>query len=405
MDPFADKIQPLTPSSAVVRTAADAPLLRFNRHLKGGAHTWQSHQSGWQLPLTFAALAGNEDAVNKWMAQLNFSLEPDNCLTTSGGYPAQHELHLVAMYTLAKLDSAFWHEKISPEQQKQIELLMKAAVISSAFTTADASYADNTRARAMDGGTNFSRGWNPNFREGMFGMLIAGTVFFGGTDEVNQILNHYDHEAFVKELKDAELMNTHETFTWSETHPESGAPRGETIAANIRNYRYHDKPLMHPMDLYTELTLHTYGAQVNCGLNNGKGIMYKGIANGIIASGCEGLPNKGADGMLYEFDAKDAGGKRSSITYALSGFKPNLINHTLVVMGGYWQKGPEADELISRMNVGITDLQYKLEKGYYSYSKGKGKTKPFTINEPKWTWAFNTLFPWWENQWTTFHRK
>jgi hypothetical protein len=388
----------------VIDVGINAPLLRFNRHLKGGAHTWEASFSGWQLPLTLAALNGDAAAEKKCLEQIRFSLIPDKCLTTSGGYPAQHELHLAAMYAMFKLDPVFWNQELTAEERGQIELLMKAAVIASAYTTADASYTGEERVTGLDGGTNLSRGWNPNFREGMFGMLIAGTVYFGGTEEVNKILDSYDHESFVAELKAANLMNTHETFTWSETHPDAGAPNGQKITDHIRNYRYLEKPLMDPMDLYYALTMHTYGGTVNCGLKGGKGILYQNVACGKIVSGCEELPNKGKQGMLLEFDSQDAGGKRSSMGYAYNGFRPNLVNHALVLVGGYWKNGPQEDEIIRKMSVGITDLDYKLSKGYLDYSKGKGTSKPMTLESSGLSWSLKTLFPWWENQLLPYHQ-
>ncbi len=391
------RVQALVPSREIIEVGMEAPLMRFNRHLRGGAHTWQSFQSGWQVPVTVAAMAGDEEAQARWLEQIRFSLEPENCLTTSGGYPAQHELILYGGYALTRLSPVLWNERLTEDERHKITLLMKAALVGSAFTTADASYAEGIIPTTLDGGRGFNRGWNPNFREGMFGQLIAATVFFGGTGAVNEILDSYDHDAFVRELREAKLANTLETFTFAEENPDSGAPGGDQITERIRNYRYQGDPLMEPMDLYTHLTRHTYGRTVNCGLNDGAGIVVDGVAHGVIVSGCDELPNRGNPGMLLELDGIDGSGPRSSITYAYGGFRPNQINLTLVLLGGYWQEGEVADELLALLEVGGTDLQYKLKHGYRSFHNGSAIREPTHLESPRWELSFRAILPYWED--------
>ena len=77
----------------------------------------------------------------------------------------------------------------------------------------------------------------------------------------------------------------------------------------------------------------------------------------MLLSGCDALPNRGAMGMLKEFDAVDAGGPRSSTTYAYSGFRVNLVNQYVLVAGGYWRPGDErARRSLERVRVGAADL-------------------------------------------------
>lgn len=384
----------LVPPASVVETGNAAPLIRYDRYLKGGAHTWQAHSGGWQVTHALAVAAGLREAEAKTLEQIRHSLDGDNSISANGGYPAQHERHITAMYTLLK-DSPLFREHLTSDEREKIRLLMKAALVSSAYVTADATYAGDAPVTALDGDRNLHRGWNPNFREGMFGGLIHATVFFGGVEAVNAILDTYDHAAFTAELKAAGLDNTHETFSWAETHPESGAPDGPAIERCIRNYRYEGLPLKDPMGQLYDLTVNTYGAVVACGLNGGEGILQDGVPTGVIASGCADLPNKGAPGMLLEFASRDAGGPRSSITYAYDGFRPNLTNHLVVLVGGYWENGDQADEILRLMDVGITDLRYKLIHGYRNYAKGKGHTGVFDITRPHWAYSFQTTLPLW----------
>ena len=54
------------------------------------------------------------------------------------------------------------------------------------------------------------------------------------------------------------------------------------------------------------------------------------------------------------------------------------------------------------MNVGITDLFYKLEHGYKDYSKGHGSTAVFDINQRE--WSFNVSRSLWEDVIKPYHQ-
>ncbi len=365
---------PPVPTKAVDAAIA-APMIRFNRHIKGGAHTDGGGGGGVSITLALAAMQGDTSADARLLEQIRYNMTADNSISANGGYPAQHERHVTGMYALVKLTPRVWN-KLKPEEQAKVDLLMRAALIGSAYTTSDAGYADGKKTTALDGDDNLNRGWNPNYREGMIGEMIVAVFYFGGAAEAHKVLDNYNHDAFVAELKAAGLNNTYDTFNWKAAHPDSKAPDGPTIASTIKNYRYLGKDLSDPMDIYYGLTMRTYGAKVNAGLNDGKG---KDGA-GMVDSGADKLPNVGKDGMLAEFDSKDAGGPRSAMGYSFDGFRCNLTNHIVLLAGGYWKKGKQADEILAKMNVGITDLYYKLERGYKDYSKGKGSTNVFDIH-------------------------
>jgi hypothetical protein len=385
----------LVPPQALVDVGNAAPLIRYNRYLPGGGHTNGGATGGWQIAHALAVRAGNTSADAKLLEQIAYNLDGANALSANGGYPAQHELHLTATYAIVRHVPRFWNERLTADQRRTIDLVMTAAMVGSAYTTADATYAGGAPT-ALDGDTNLHRNWNPNFREGMFGALIAAMVYFGGVDAVTEPLRRYDHAAFVADRKAAGLDNIHETFTWAVAHPSSRAPDGAQIERHIRNYRYRDRPLPAPMDLYRELTLHTYGRPVNCGLNDGRSIDVDGVRTGTMVTGCDTLPNKGRPGMLLEFAGVDADGPRSSIGYAYDGFRANLTNHLLILAGGYWRPGPQADELIRLLDVGVTDLRYKLEHGYRNYSRGRGSPGVSDITSTQRSWTYRVALPLWE---------
>jgi hypothetical protein len=379
------------PTQAIVDAGNAAPNIRY--YIDGNAYTSGTTVGGWQISHALAVAAGNSSAEAKMLEQIKLSLEGIACVSANGGYPAQHERHITGAYAILK-DTPFWNHTLSEDERNKITLLMKAVLVSSAYTTADATYVGNVTT--LDGDTNLNRGWNPNYREGMFGGLIHATVFFGGASRVEDMLNDFDHAAFIAELNAAGLTNTYRMFNWAADHPSDGAPTAAQIEANVRNYRYGGKRLKSPMAQLYALTLNTYSGTVSCGLNNGAGILNGDIPTGTIAMGCDSIPNLGARGMLLEFASSDANGPRSSILYSYDGFRPNLTNHIVVLNGGYWMPGPMADTILNRLNVGITDLNYKLEQGYRNYARGVGYTSIFDLNRSGgWNHTFNTTLPLW----------
>ena len=347
---------------AALDQALAYPAFRFNRHLKGGAHTWGSFSGGSLPALALAAYAGNESAAKTCAERLKNFLKGKNAPTATGGYPAQHELLFAASAVIMKNGEQTW-DLLSKEEQSKIDLLVKALLIASAYTTSDKNYVEG-KPTCLHGGSNHSRGWNPNYREGMIGMLLVAGCYFG-PEEAQNILDTYKHDEFVAELKAAGLSNTHETFTFHSQNKK--APSGKQIETAVHQFRYLGKNIHDPMDLYEGLTKNTFGRNVEAGVNGGKGI--KDAAK--IVSGADKLPNKGKPGMLLEFDSKDAGGVRSSAGYASHGFRPNIINQAALICSGHWVDNKVSKELVALVDVGATDLHYKLKHGYKDYHKGK----------------------------------
>lgn len=364
---------------AIVEKAINATPFRCFRNNR--EYSAISGGGGENIVLAVSAWQGDTTVDAALLQHIRFSLEGDNCILAGGGYWTQHERNNTGMYTLAKLTPRIWNQ-LSVQEHAKIDLLMKAALVATAYTTSDATNIGRLPT-TLEGDENLNRDWNPNYREGLVGMMIVGTVYFGGIAETTKILDTYNHDAFVAQLKEAKLTNTLATFTWKQNHtapatgqskshwaPSGTAPTGEMITAAIKNYRFKNQSLREPMDLYYTLTMGTYGAKVTAGINDGKGI----AGAGCLVSGADKLPNIGKDGMLLEFASRDAKGPRSSAAYAYGGFFPNLVNHIVIVAGGYWKEGPQAEECLARMSVGIPDLAYKLEHGYRDYSKGAATT-------------------------------
>ncbi|MEO5714434.1 MAG: Ig-like domain-containing protein [Luteolibacter sp.] len=357
-----------SPSQAAVNAAIGCNLISYGTWYSGGAYTNGSFYGGASIVLAVASYAGNTTADARLLQQIRHTLTPGNEICANGGYPAQHERHVTGMFAIVKNTPRIWSQLTAAEKNK-IDLMMKAAFVASAFTTSNNNPYLSSQ-RTLDADFNLGRDWNPNYREGMLGGVLVGMVYFGGPTAADAILNNYNHSQFVAELNAAGLPNTYQVFNWKAANPSSAAPSGTDIETGVRNYKYYNSGLADYAGLYNSLVNDTYGKNVNSGLNNGAGIGGAGKIN----TGAATLPNLGAPGMLKEFDSSDGGGPRSALVYAYDGYRPHQTNQLVLIIGGYWQSGGTiANNAVSRMKTGNTDLFYKLDHGYIDYASGSNR--------------------------------
>jgi hypothetical protein len=380
------------PSEAAVDAAIATSYISFRRSFSGGAHTNGAWFGGASIALAVASHAGNTRADERLLGQIRHTLTAGNEPTCNGGYPAQHERHATGMFVIVKNTPRIWNQLTAAEKAR-IDLIMKASLVANAFTTSDNNpfIKANSQQYSLDADDNLNRNWNPNYREGMIGGVLAGMAYFGGPGPAATLLAGYNHAGFVAELSANNLPNLHETFNWKVANPSSKAPSGSQIEAAVDSYRYFGSGLSDYMQIYSALVEDTYGRDVNAGLNNGAGIN----GAGKIVTGADTLPNKGAEGMLKEFDAVDANGARSSFVYAFDGYRPHLTNQLSLIVSGFWPKGSAIpNRAVQLMSVGNTDMWYKAEKGYIGYAKGKAQnlvdypsyaaSRGFTYNRSLW---------------------
>lgn|GEM_PF-2998581 len=389
--------QLVAPPQSAVNKAIAYPLVRYNRYIAGGAHTNQPGTSGATEVLALAAYLGNTSADARLLQQMRYTLTGGNDITANGGYPAQHERHVTTMFILARQTPRIWNQ-LSDVERTKVDLLMKGSLVATAFTTSDNNpyIRSGTQQRALDGDSNLSRTWNANYREGMAGGVLAGIAYFGIQGATN-ILASYDHAAFTAQVRSYGLSNMYETFNWKNANPSSAAPTGQMIQDAIRSYRYFGQGLDNPMGIFWKLTSYTFSGTVSAGLNGGAG--YKG--GGRIVSGAEGLPNKGALGMLMEFNTVDANGPRSSASYSYDGWRTNLANQLALIGGGLWNAASaDATNSVSRLSIGSTDLWYKLDRGYIDYYKGSARSTYYSTATDK---GYEFTRPLWEQVLAAFH--
>jgi len=349
--------------------------MRFRYDLAGGAHTNATWQTGRLLAQSLASYLGNHSEDDAFVKQIQFLLEGPNTISANGGYPSQHEHIFLSSLIVARETPKLWG-RFSDEEKKKIDLLMRAHLVGNALTTSDHVSQPRKNPPSMDGSRNQNRSWNPNYREGMIGGLILGGLWLG-PNEAQAFLDGYDHVKFTEQLKAAGLTNTYEIFTWKENHPDSAAPTPEQVNEALHSFRYLEKNITNPMELFIGLAKNTYRAKVTAGLNGGEGKEdATGNVGGKLYEPAE-VPNIGKLGMLFEFASVDAGGPRSCAHYAYDGFRPNLAKQIAMLVTGHFDyKHPEWPAVFEQIQIGNEDLFFKLEKGYITYAKGKAGDKP-----------------------------
>lgn len=353
------------PPSETVTEAIAAPLGWFGQNSSGERYCAQC--DGASIVLAVASFTGDDSADARLLEQIRHILGGNRDPFGAGGYLAQWERTMTGMLAIARRTPRVW-DALSADEQHRADLVMQATLVASAYTTADRSYEGGAAPTGIDGDTNLHRGWNPNYREGMVGAMIVSTLYLGGGAAAHTFLDAYDHDAFVAALEAADLRHLHTTF---ET---SGAPTGDDIAEAITDYRY----LGHDLDalpaIFVALTEDTFSGEVACGIEGGLGRdVGGGVRSGVIVEGCDELPNLGAIGQLKELDSSDANGPRSSITYAWDGFKPNLVNHLVLLAYDALPRDAALDAAMARARIGATDVFYKAEHGYRSYARGRDR--------------------------------
>ncbi len=348
-----------------IAEAIAAPLGWFGANARG--ERFCSGCDGSSIVLAVAAFGGDASVDDRLLAQIRYVIGDGRDPFGNGGYLAQWERTMTGMIAIARLTPRVW-SRLDADEQHRADLVMRATLVASAYTTSDRSYAGGGTPTGLDGDTNLNRGWNPNFREGMVGAMIVSSLYLGGAEATRTFLDGYDHDAFTTELETAGLVNLHGTFA------SSGGPSAAEIETAIEGYAYLGHDLGALDEIFVALTRDTFSGTVACGLEDGAGRdVGGGVRSGVIVEGCSALPNLGEEGQLKELDSSDANGPRSSITYAWDGYKPNLTNHLVLLAYGVLDRDASLDAAIARVRVGSTDLFYKAEHGYRSYARGSDR--------------------------------
>ena len=359
------------PSDRSVALAKSAQLIWFDPKLSGGAHTWVTN--GAEVIKALSAYCGDSRLSNDLLAQIREVLKPSRGPTATGGYQDQKQLGVAFMFLIAKRTPAIWNQ-LSEVERALVDLNMEALLYSSTFTTKD----DVATSMGMNGDTNLNRDWNPNYQNGMVGMIVM-TALYWGFDQFESKLATYNDEDFVGKLRRNNMSNLLSTYT------SSARPIGSTIQTGLRKpvngaiYRFHGITERNLLGLFNYLATRTFSADVNCGLNSGAGIG----GYGRLVNNCSSLPNMGRKGMILEFDGWDSEGKRSSSTYSWDSWYPLNYVRAALQMDGWLtpaalRRSAILAQTVERYFIGSNDLAFKVLPakggGYKDYEHGAGSS-------------------------------
>jgi len=275
------------------------------------------------------------------------------------------------MFLAAKRTPAIWNQ-LSNAERALVDINMEALMYSSTFTTKD----EVATSVGMNGDTNLNRDWNPNYQNGMVGMIIM-TALYWGFDQFESKLTTYSDDEFVEKLRRNNMRNLLLTYA------NPARPKGPIVQAGLRKvlngaiYRFHGITERNVLGLFNYLAARTFSAEVSCGLNKGAGIG----GYGRLVKNCGSLPNIGRKGMILEFDGWDAEGKRSSSTYSWDSWYPlNYVRAALQIDG--WltpaalQRSATLARAVDQYSIGSNDLVFKISPGkgggYKDYEHGSG---------------------------------
>jgi hypothetical protein len=243
---------------------------------------------------------------------------------------------------------------------------MTALAVAANFDFVDA----NDFKTGLDELCNFGKTFNPNYREGYVGVMIAASQYFGAA-QLNALLTTFDYDTFTHALRDAGFTNI--TATWAQsggTLMMSGgndACGGSGVGVRVP-FVYQGAQLGDLVGIYADLANFTYNETVVSTVNVYD--KHKNLVGQASIADDTTSPYEGQAGMEREFDSSDSGGTRSDALYAYEGWMNSVATRTTLTVLGHWGCGTTQQQVAQEMSVGSGDLTYKLQHGYNSYSNG-----------------------------------
>lgn len=344
-----------------------------------------------------------------------FDLTPNFCFPQAAGALA-----------VAKQTPSVW-SKLTAEEIERVDLLMKSFAVLTAIGTDDA----NNYSSGPGFVGNYSKHWNPNYPLSNIPQIIFCVSYFGGAQQVNDLLKAFDYDEYVAKFKEygwksALSVWTHEDIDAILVDPD-GDGRGEYVTVNndedvladnygklglgfvkgeSRTVQYTSPKVMlmegGPVYAITALGRISQYVGKPCGTGIGvpaigeKGYSYKGcdlnniegIWNSLLNYNYSGglVTSKavpiGGEYMCYIMDGSNSpvqgvdgmmkefnSGQRSSVGYCMHDFALVVGTNIGLEALGLYDRTSEANSALSaKVWIGNTDFLYKAEKGYVSYT-------------------------------------
>jgi chitodextrinase len=335
-------------AQAAIDDAVAADLAAYTRN---GVQSAQSQRSS--AAMYFLTLAAAHDpeyrstssvpVAQRALAHLrNLASGKGNEPGCSGGADTAATSHAIRAFAVAKDIQAIW-DTLTSTEKKRITLIVQACLVGSHYVYDD----DNDPATAIDQVSPVDKDGNPSDVAGGTGTGLAAAAFLGA-GHADALLERFDPRAFTRELAQAGLANAHWVF--------SQAPADRLAEATKDRYTFHGHRLNNPLAWVAQRAAATFAAPVE---------PLGGNARGYLLSGSHGLPNVCEPGMATELNGRDASGPRSDLAKATTGWGDAVADLSLTVQFG--ADGTD-NGLLRRYTVATTDIRYKAERGYHSWS-------------------------------------
>lgn len=281
--------------------------------------------------------------------------------------------HNAAAWSLliAKRTPEVW-TLLTADDRHRADVLMHALAVGGHFTHGDA----NDYHVLLDGISWYHKSWNPNHIEGYAGVMIAAAAYFG-PDELNAFFRNFDYATFRQELIDLQFQNILQT--WENEPAMAGLlmqggdyqrpnrPPGH--GRGIRqDFTYRGRTLHQPWEIYQTQADRLWSKAVRTQVN------IHGDAHGRLLqqrTDATVSPYEGRMGMIYEFEAMDNAGLRTSLGYAYDCVMIHLGTAASFKALGMWQDDATGRDIEQRMAVGMADLIFKANEGYEGWANGR----------------------------------
>jgi hypothetical protein len=285
--------------------------------------------------------------------------------------------HAVAQaFVLAKATPEVW-SKLTDDDKNRIDWIMKAMAIAGSFQFDDGNNY-NTSLNADD---NTNKNWNPNHRLYLFCVLSAAAYF--GPDQLNNIYTTFSFDEYMKKFDGLGFSNIKATwgcFNWGPILENGGdyvsAKKQKVMGTGTgvkHPFTYRKIPLSDLAGIYCSVTADLYHDTVTNGIEGKSWILNNGTS-----------PFLGQQGMMSEFNSKDAEGVRSDLDYCDQDFcaYPTMLMTLKAI--GQWPANDTTKNLEKLVYVGNEDFLYKNTTGFHSFSHGKGRDTQ-NVQNVKWS--------------------
>lgn len=275
---------------------------------------------------------------------------------------------------IAKQTPQVWSQ-LTADDRRRADILMQALAIGGHFTHGDA----NDYPVLLDGMSWYHKSWNPNHIEGYVGVMIAAATYFGA-DELNAFFRSFDYAEFRQELEAVRFQNILQTWEnepavakllmHGGTYQYGTRPPGHGQGVR-QDFTYRGRTLHQPWELYltqadrlwsktARTIVRIHGDQASRLLNH--------KTDATLS------PYEGRMGMIYEFEAMDFSGLRTSLGYAYDCVMIHLGTAAGLKVTGLWRDDATGQDVEQRMAVGMADFIFKAEEGYEGWANGKPST-------------------------------